>query len=111
MVTHTLVAARIQMNAELTETVETTWPVLETAVATGSVSTPVTEPSVAPTPSVWSPTTGLSASVWTNMSATPTRPWAAPRWSARITETAVETRSARSSTTDAWTPVVRSVKF
>ena len=41
------------MNAELTETVETTSPVLEMEVDTGSVSTLVTGRGAGPTPSVW----------------------------------------------------------
>lgn len=95
MVTHTLVAARIQMNAELTETVETTSPVLEMEVDTGSVSTRVTGRDAAPTLSVWWSTTGLSADVLPSMLATPTSLWAVPRWSVNRTETVVETRYVR----------------
>ena len=82
--TPTLETVRTPTSAGLTETVETVWPVLRMTAATGSVSTPVTEPSVGPTLSVRSSTKRLSVGVWTNIRAILTTPGAAPRWMFRV---------------------------
>ena len=69
----------------------------------------MTEPSAGPTLSVMLSTTAQCVAVWPSTRATPTRLGAAPEWGVRTVETAGETRSVRSSTTDVWNAAARSV--
>ena len=93
--TPTPVDVRIPTSVAPTETVDPTLPVLEMVQDTGSVSTHVTEPGAEPTVSVQWSTTDPSASVLPSMWVTPIKLWAAPRWSVRPVETALETRCVR----------------